>query len=179
MSYRLHPRRGVIRTASGEHIPDRSHPGWPAYAAWLRAGNTPDAVEVALEPLALLYDRVRSSIKVMRNEVEQAGFVFAGRPIDSDVASAIRISGAAASATAAAALGAPWTVEWTCQDNSVLPLDALGMIGLMAALAQHADAVHQHARNLKAQAEVLYLAADRAGLEALDITAGWPVGGDP
>uniref|UniRef100_UPI000A946295 DUF4376 domain-containing protein n=1 Tax=Gulbenkiania mobilis TaxID=397457 RepID=UPI000A946295 len=65
----------------------------------------------------------------------------------------------------------PFSLEWTCADNSTLTLDAAGVIGMPVALAQHAAALHAHARTLKAAAEA---AVDQADLAAVDIHAGWP-----
>ncbi len=174
MSYRLHPVHGVLRIDTDEHITDRSHAGWPAYQQWLRDGNVPAPAEPEPAPLDALHARVRSHINIERNRRELGGFEYQGRTIDSDVASVLRIASGASTATAAAMFEQPWSVEWTCADDSTLMLDANGMIAMLAALAEYADAVHQHARALKAAAHALHLAGDRAGLEEFDVTAGWP-----
>lgn len=179
MSYRLHPSRGVILLPSGEHIaPHRSDPRWLAYLLWVKQGGIPEPASVAVEPIERLHDRVRSRINIERDRREQGGFPFGGKVIDSNVASAIRIAGAAAAANAALALGQPFSVAWTCADNAVLALDAVGVVGMLAALAAHSDAMHQHARALKAHADSLLAAGDRAGLEHFPIDAGWPGEGD-
>lgn len=121
--------------------------------------------------LAQAKSAARSAVNAARDQREQGGFTYAEKIIDSDMASCIRIAGAASAAQAALGQQQPFGVDWTCADNSVLSLDALGVIGMLAALATHSDAMHQHARALKAQIEA---AEDAAAVEAIDIEAGWP-----
>lgn len=173
--YQLHPQAGVIRTSDGAHI-TRTHPDWEAYQAWVKAGNAPAPHVPDPEPLADLCDRLRSLVNQERDRREQSGFAYLGKRVDSDQASAIRISGAAAAAHAALAAGQPFAVEWTCADNSLLPLDAEQTIGMLAALAVHANDVHQRARQMKDWIDELRDANDRAGLVAFD-PGTWP--GDP
>jgi hypothetical protein len=90
-------------------------------------------------------------IKAARERLEKAGFEYLGRMVDSDAESALRITGATSAAQAALAIGAPFSIAWTCQDNSVLELDAAQMVGMLVALAHHADQVHQVSRGLRAQ----------------------------
>ncbi|AUN95867.1 DUF4376 domain-containing protein [Pseudazoarcus pumilus] len=177
--YRLHPKRGVILLSTGKHIPPhRSDARWRAYQKWVKDGGVPEAADVDLEPLERLHDRTRSRINIERDRREQGGFPFGGKIIDSNVASAIRIAGAASAAQASLARGQPFTVAWTCADNTVLTLDAAGVIGMLAALATHSDALHQHARSLKAQADAMLDTGNRVGLENFPIDAGWPGEGD-
>jgi hypothetical protein len=68
-------------------------------------------------------------------------------------------------------MGQPFSLDWACHDNSILPLDANGMMGMPVALALHANALHQHSRELKTAIEA---ASTIAELEALDIETGWP-----
>lgn len=113
----------------------------------------------------------RAAVTEQRDAHEQGGFAYAGKIIDSDMASCIRIAGAASAAQAALAQQQPFAVDWTCADNSVLALDAVGVVGMLAALAVHSNAVHQHSRTLKAQIEA---AATPAEVAAIDVAAGWP-----
>jgi hypothetical protein len=92
-----------------------------------------------------------AEIKVERDRLEKAGFEYLGRMVDSDAESALRITGATSAAQAALSIGAPFSIAWTCQDNSVLELDAAQMMGMLVALAHHADQVHQVSRGLRAQ----------------------------
>lgn len=114
---------------------------------------------------------VRAAINAERDRREEAGFVYLGRPVDSDSRSVQRIGVAVQAAQAAAGAGQPFAIEWMCQDNTLLALDAAGMMGMPVALAMAGNALHQHARTLKAAVD----AADSvAALEAIDVAAGWP-----
>lgn len=107
-----------------------------------------------------------------RDHLEQAGFTFIGHPIDSDPIAVQRISIAALAAQAAAGAGQPFQVGWKCKDDHTLPLDIAGVMGMSAALAMYANALHVYARGLKDQ---IVAATDQAALDAIDIENGWPV----
>lgn len=89
-------------------------------------------------------------INSMRDNLEQGGFPYMGKVLDSNSISVQRITVVAQAAQAALATGTPFTINWMCQDNTVLVLDAAGAIGMPAALAMHANQLHQHGREKKA-----------------------------
>ena len=64
--------------------------------------------------------------------------------------------------------GVPFELDWSCADNSLLTLDAMGVLGMMQALGSHGLALHMHSRGLKAAV----LASEDP--ESIDILAGWP-----
>lgn len=112
-----------------------------------------------------------SEIKSKRDFMEVAGFSYLGKVIDSNERSCQRITTAAQAAQVAISLGQAFDVEWTCADNSSLLLDGPAMLGMPVALAQYGEALHTHARTLKAQ---VIAAANLDELAAIDINAGWP-----
>nr|WP_305118835.1 DUF4376 domain-containing protein [Vogesella sp. AC12] len=114
-----------------------------------------------------------AAITAERDQHEEAGFPYRGKLLDSTPRSVQRITAAALAAQTALAAGQPFSLDWTCADNSTLSLDAVGVIGMPVALAQHAAALHAHARNLKAAVEA---AMDDIALAEIDIQAGWPGG---
>lgn len=114
-----------------------------------------------------------AAINRERDQREEAGFPYRGQLLDSTPRSVQRLTAAALAAQTALAMGQPFAVDWTCADNSTLPLDAAGVIGMPVALAQHAAALHGHARNLKAAVEA---AMDAIALAEIDLQAGWPGG---
>lgn len=128
-------------------------------------------------PLTLAERRVSAaaSINTERDRREELGFPYRGKWLDSTPRSVQRITAAALAAQAVLATGQPYSVDWTCADNSTLILDAAGVIGIPVALAQHAAALHDHARSLKA---AVYAADSEAALAAIDIQAGWPGGAE-
>lgn len=112
-----------------------------------------------------------SAINTERDCREEAGFPYRGKWLDSTPRSVQRITAAALAAQAILASGQSYSVDWTCADNSTLPLDAHGVIGIPVALTQHAAALHDHARALKA---AVAAAGSAEELAAIDIQAGWP-----
>lgn len=115
--------------------------------------------------------RMRASVNTRRDLLEEQSFPYMGKRFDSDTRSVLRINVAASTAAAAAAAGAPFSIEWTTADNSVLALDAQQMIGVPVALAQYGNALHQHGRTLKAQIDAAQTIAE---LRAINIQDGWP-----
>ena len=103
-----------------------------------------------------------------RDSLETQGFIHLGRVFDSDERSVLRITQAALTAQV---IGASFTIDWTAADNSVVTLDQAAMLGMPAALAMRANALHQHAAGLKAQ---IAAAASATALGAIDTSAGWP-----
>lgn len=114
----------------------------------------------------------RALVNQLRDSKEAGGFPYLGKTFDSDERSAARIFGAAQAAMAAQLAGQPFLIEWTCADNTVLTLDAEQTIGLPVAMAQHANALHQHARVLKAAIDAAH---NQAALDAIDVETGWPI----
>lgn len=92
----------------------------------------------------------RREIVKDRNATITGGFSYMGKQIDSDRDSVISITGAAVAALAAKDTGQSYSVDWTCADDSVLTLNADGVLGMAVALAMFADVQHNKARLLKA-----------------------------
>lgn len=93
------------------------------------------------------------NIKAERNRREQAGVPYLGKVIDSDPTSVQRISIAVQAAQAAIGAGQDLSLDWTCQDNSVLTMTAEQVVGMSVVLAQYSTGLHQIARELREQIE--------------------------
>lgn len=91
----------------------------------------------------------REQINSMRDNLEQSGFPYMDKVIDSNPVSVQRITVAVQAAQAAIGAGQPFAITWTCQDNSTLELDAVGMMGMPVALAMFANILHETARAKK------------------------------
>lgn len=89
----------------------------------------------------------RIRINELRDAAEANGFEAFGKILDSDEKAIRRISLAV---QAAQAVGEAFSIEWTCKDNSSLSLDYQQMMMLPVIMAQAGNAIHQHARQLKA-----------------------------
>lgn len=128
-----------------------------------------------LDPAALA--AVRASLharrRARRTRAETGGFTFGARRIDSDQDSILRLTQAALVASQALLAGQPFAVEWVCADDSVLPLDAAGMLAMQAALTAHGLACHNRAQALRT---LIDGAPDGPALAAAAnaITTGWP-----
>lgn len=140
------------------------------------SGEIPAVIDAPARPLSSLREKCLAEISAERDRREELGFPYRGKWLDSTPRSVQRITAAALAAQAMLATGQPYSADWTCADNSTLSLDTAGVIGIPVALAQHAAALHDHARSLKAAIE----AADNAEqLAAIDINAGWPGSSQP
>lgn len=91
----------------------------------------------------------RQQINSIRDTIEQSGFEYLGKQIDSDSVSVQRITVASQAAMAALQAGLPFLLEWTCQDGTTLELDGVAMLGMSPALAMFANALHVHAKTKK------------------------------
>lgn len=122
----------------------------------------------ASESLAAKRLKRVSEINVERDRREQSTFPYMSKQVQCDPISVQRISVAAATAQMALAASVPYSVDWSCADNSILSLDALGVLGMMQALGAHGIAIHYYARTLKDQVAV------SSDPESIDILTGWP-----
>lgn len=91
----------------------------------------------------------REQMNSIRDNLEQSGFPYLNKIIDSNPVSVQRITVAVQAAQAAIGAGQPFAIVWTCQDNSILTLDAEGMMGMPVALAMFANGLHETARQKK------------------------------
>jgi hypothetical protein len=117
---------------------------------------TPEEIASITKPTKTLQeikDEKRKAINAKRDEKEASGFLYNGVSFDSDQRSANRILCAAIVAQAALASGQTLNVDWTAADNSVVPLDAAGIVGLAVALAQAGTANFYTAKALKQQVD--------------------------
>jgi hypothetical protein len=105
-----------------------------------------------------------SEMKRHRDLLEASGFPYLAKTIDSDSRSVQRINTAVQAAQAAIGAGQPFPIVWTCADNSLLDLDAVGVVGMPVALAMYADHLHQIAKGLRSQIEA---AANAAQVQAV------------
>lgn len=161
---------GVIEKKAGpaERFTDESVLA-PYLAVWqVRRDEIDNPPEPPEPTLAEAKAAKAAAVKRKRDLMETQGFMHLGKPFDSDERSVLRITQAALTAQVA---GAGFTIDWTAADNSVVTLNQAAMLGMPAALATRANALHQHAAGLKAQ---IVAAADAAALLAIDIDAGWP-----
>lgn len=90
-----------------------------------------------------------ASIKAKRDQIEFSTFTANGNIFDAHVSSQSRIQGAALLATNAIASNSAFSIDWTLSDNSVVTLDAAGMIQVGMAMAAHINAAHAQARVLR------------------------------
>jgi hypothetical protein len=117
----------------------------------IKTGDTtiePDAPIIPI-PFSDITHEKRSEIIKARNATITGGFTYLNKTIDSDRDSVMSITGAGVAALAAKASGLPYSVTWTCADDSTIVLDADGVLGMVVSLAMFADAQHAKARPLK------------------------------
>lgn len=104
------------------------------------------------------------AIKAERDRVEFGTLTFQGNVYDIDEVSQRRLQGAIQIGSINSAI----QLEWTTADNSAVLLDATDLQNLGVALAQHVDAAHTQARQLRGQIEI---ATNDAELDAITWTA--------
>lgn len=125
------------------------------------------------EELAAVRNSLHEQRRNARTDAEKAGFLFQDKRIDSDRDSILRITQAALLASQSLAAEQPFGVEWVCADDSVLGLDAAGMLGMQQALTLHGLACHNRAQALR---DLIDAASDGPSLSlaAADLVTGWP-----
>lgn len=126
-------------------------------------------------PPAPTIDEQRASVwEAVRAARDRAEWWGCSTPLgraDSDPDSQRKVAGAVQLAMIAQAGGAPFSIDWTMQDNSSVPHDAAAMITLGVAVGQHVAACHAVAL---AKRSAIDGADNVEALMAIDIEGGWP-----
>jgi hypothetical protein len=134
----------------------------------LDTGDVVPRVKPAAELQANLWDRV----KARRSEHEYNGCITPKGRVQTDLDSRTKISGAVQGALIANSLGAPFSIDWTMEDNSTATHDAAEMIALGMAVLTFVDACFVRARELRDLIDADGVTAE--DLDAIDIESGWP-----
>lgn len=110
--------------------------------------------------------------KRARDDHEQAGVTVTPHgTFDSDPDSQRKISGAVVMAMLALQNSEAFAMDWRLKDNSIVTLDALGMIEVGVAVGQHVAACQGRKNALDALIDAATTVED---LDAIDVTTGWP-----
>lgn len=144
------------------------HGNGPYIAQWNRPEPQPTVEEINAAILPAKRAQIIQKINAERDRREQLDFPYLGKRIQSDPVSVQRITVASSTASMALSAGVPFELDWSCADNSLLTLDAMGVLGMMQALGSHGLALHMHSRGLKAAV----LESDDP--ESIDLLTGWP-----
>ncbi|WP_156356304.1 DUF4376 domain-containing protein [Sphingomonas sp. Leaf22] len=158
------------------NTPEGSHPVPCGDAAivpgeWLWDGSGFVEREVPGPTLAERRAEVWGGVRAARDQAEWWGCSTPLGRADSDPDSQRKVAGAVQMAMIAQAAGAPFSIDWTMQDNRSVTHDAVAMITLGVAVGQHVAACHAVALAKRAAIEA---AADAATLVDFDIEGGWP-----
>lgn len=89
-------------------------------------------------------------IRDERDRRERDVFPYLGQWLQCDVVSVLRMAGAKEAAAAALAAGVEFSETWTCEDNSLLPMTAHDVLGMLPALALWSSSLHATGRELRA-----------------------------
>lgn len=112
------------------------------------------------EAKAIAWER----IKLSRTAAEEKAFTFNAQLYDANIE---KIGGAVQMALIAQVASAPFTIDWTLADNSVVTLNAQQMIGVGVALGRHIAAIYDTARALR---ETIDSATSKQNVDAIS----WP-----
>lgn len=135
---------------------------------------TGETVEVTYSiPFASQRESKWAGAKARRDAEIDRGVTVPGLgTFDSDEISRSNINGAVTMALIAKSAAQPFAMGWKLQDNSVVQiLDADTMIAVGVAVGNHVAACHGRAQQLGI---AIQSAKDEAGLNTIDIAAGWP-----
>lgn len=161
--------RGVVAEFLDDVVVRDDGGGQPPVLVYWNAdklGPAPTQADVdAIDELATLRDVKWAEIKRARDLAISGGFTFNLKPIQSDPASRANIAGAAQAASFAKSAGAPFSVKWTCADNTVMALTADQAIAMFQTGVQHMQALYDRGVQLREQ---LAVAATPEQIEAVN-----------
>jgi len=141
--------RIIEGSGTAYYLPEDNHQSEAKYMTEL--GELPKNA-LLIKPIKTLAEAKTEKLEEItreRDNKEQAGFDYMGKTFDADATSVQRLTLAAQSASLALASNEPFTINWTVQDDSSITLNAAEMLGVVPAIATHADTLHQEGRKLK------------------------------
>jgi hypothetical protein len=140
---------------------------WDSLKTWNGSAFVEDVAGVAAVKWA--------SVKAKREIIETGGCPTPLGVMDTSAASQGKLNGAVTMALVSQSIGAPFSVEWTMADNSVVAHNASAIITAGMAVGQHVAACHAVATALRAEIGAATTVAD---LNAVDVDgAAWPSNG--
>ena len=95
----------------------------------------------------------KEEVRAARVVDEFSTFTWDGHTFDGDATSQSRITGASLLALQAQLASAPFSIDWTLADDSVVTLDAPDMLAVGAALATYVQSMHTQFRSIKDEIE--------------------------
>jgi hypothetical protein len=111
--------------------------------------------KVNTETVVSLKAAKRAQINDRRDYLEKQGFMYAGKLIDSNLMSVVRIINAGFAAISAIIFEIPWTVDWTTADNSIITLDSEQVLEMQMTLTNFAQDLHDRATYLKGMVDAI------------------------
>lgn len=162
--YELRPV-GVFDRELGRVI-GRGDSAWPLYQAWIAEGNVPGPQSVPSRPIEARRADMLAAINAKRISALASGVSFKGHRYDSDEGSRANVTAIVAAVSAGIRL--PANLTWRTANNLDVPMDAVTISELGAAMVEHVDRCYRRSWELKRIVEC----ADEP--ELVDIMAGWP-----
>lgn len=176
-------RTGIYRTDSGElemvvetfdaAVEDMTNratvevpEGWPDELAW-------DAGTRTFGPNLAGWRAARWADAFAYREQRAGGGCMtpSGRVQTDAEKSLVKINGASSAAIVSKMAGLPFSVDFTMEDNSVEVLDADGMIAVGMAVVAYVNECQKAGTAIR---DAIDAAPDKAAIDAIDITAGYP-----
>lgn len=154
-------------------ISDWQAAAYPANVeSWIAALH-PSAVLIGEEePLEVAKLEKVALVHAERERRISAGHMIEGvGRFDTDAHSRENIMGAFSLALAAMATQQPFAIDWRLADDTMVSLDAAGMMGVGAAVAARKEACYVRSWQLKGQIEAAPTIED---LDSFDLSTGWP-----
>lgn len=136
---------------------------------YLNAGwKQEDIGYISETPLIEVKAAKKLDINAKRNDIEQSGFIYLGKTIQSDSVSVTRITIAVQAAQTAISqnTASAFSLEWMCADNTTLTLTAAQTVAMSVALASFGQSLHTTATILKEKVDACTTVAD---VEAIKI----------
>lgn len=170
MAYKLLSNGFIQRARDGAAIPaDEENRDYQEYLDWLADGNEPQGPSL---------NEVKASrwteAKAFRELATCGGCPTPKGRVDTSDGSQIKISGAVQMAMIAQAAAQPFSIDWTMEDNSVVPHDEAEMIALGVAVGQHVATCFATAVAIR---EAINSAESVEAVQAIDVAAGYPSNG--
>lgn len=143
-------------------------PSWREYQDWLKAGNAPDSMPVAVRPLAARRLEVIAQVTGIRRDMLDSLTVTVDTFVwKADTESSLNLNMLATKVLAGWSMPADFT--WRTADNQLVPFTPARLNRVLTAALTKREAIYRKSWTLK---DVDIPTSDNP--ESIDLAAGWP-----
>ena len=115
---------------------------------------------------------MKNLVAEQRYNYEVAGIIWQGKPFDTGREMRGILTSVGLLALIAITMQTDFSIEWKCTDNTFIPLNAMGIIGLIQVIAMYVQSCYGYEQYLDG---LIDACTTNEQVVAIDIVSNWPL----